>query len=98
MTEEKEIKEEKKGFFSKLKSFFTKEKKQEVLETKEEVGAEPTIAPKPSEELPKESKPNKECFWCREYIYEGDRWSKQQNKWFHRTCYKKFLQAGLKGS
>lgn len=33
------------------------------------------------------------CELCKQEIIEGDRWSKQQGKWFHRKCYKQVLKG-----
>lgn len=96
MEEQKENIEEqpeKKGFFKKLFSFIQRkptEQRQEE-ETTEEIALS-EVAP-----VVQEAKPKQECFYCRELIYEGDRWSKQMGNWFHRKCYKQFLNAGKRG-
>jgi hypothetical protein len=80
--------EPKKNFWGKLKTFFKGEEEKPIEEPKQEQYPMPT--PESTREL-------KECFFCKEWIQEGDRWSKQQNNWFHKKCYKKFLQAGRRG-
>jgi hypothetical protein len=45
-------------------------------------------------EEPKEERtPWKECYACKEIIYEGDRYAKQQGKYFHKSCYKQLLKG-----
>jgi hypothetical protein len=86
------MEEEKKGFFSKLKDFFKpKEPTPEEKEEEKVILQEEIQQTHPTREL-------KECFYCKTWIQEGDRWSKQMNHWFHRPCYKKFLQAGKRGT
>jgi len=75
--------EEKKGFFTKLKNFFKGEEK--PVEVVEQI-----IEEKPEVKF-------EECFWCKDAIYEGQRYSKQQGRVFHKECYKKFLDAGRRG-
>lgn len=82
------MEEQKKNFWTKLKGFFTLEEKPEQEEPTQEQYSMPT---------PESTREQKECFYCKEWIKEGDRWSKQMNHWFHRPCYKKFLQAGRGG-
>jgi hypothetical protein len=85
------MEENKQGFFSKLKHFFKGEDKPVVSEEyKEEVKEEVTQETKPIIKF-------EECFWCKGNIFEGDHYSKQQGRVFHRVCYKKFLQAGKRG-
>lgn len=81
-----EVKTEvKQGFFAKLKSFFKKEEQKPV----EQGATEPAPVQR---EIRFE-----ECFWCQKPVYLDEKWSKQQNREFHRPCYKKFLQAGHRG-
>lgn len=81
--------EQKKNFWTKVKDFFNVE---EPVEKQDQTAKpiEEQVSAHPNREL-------KECFFCKEWIKEGDRWSKQMNHWFHRPCYKKFLQAGRGG-
>ena len=74
-----------KGFWNKLTGLF--KPKEEAKPIKEEYEMP----------IPTEQEEKKECFFCKMWINEGDRWSKQQNKWFHRKCYKKFIQSGRQG-
>lgn len=82
--------EQHKNFWTKLKGFFKGEepKPAEPQEERTESYSMP---------IPDSARERKECFFCREWIEDGDRWSKQQNKWFHRHCYKKFKQSGRQG-
>ena len=84
-----EAKEVKLGFFSRIKKFFRGEEKQEPVE--KEVVLE-TATP-----VSQESQIRDECFFCKEWIYLDEHYSKQQGRIFHRPCYKKFLQAGKRG-
>ena len=34
-----------------------------------------------------------ECFYCKQIIYEGDRYAKQQGKYFHKKCYKEMKRS-----
>lgn len=34
-----------------------------------------------------------ECFYCKNQILEGERWSKQQGKYFHKKCYKELKRV-----
>lgn len=81
------MEEQHKSFWTKVKDFFGKEDKP-LEEPKQEQYSMP---------VPESTRELKECFYCKEWIQEGDRWSKQMNNWFHRPCYKKFLQAGKRG-
>jgi hypothetical protein len=33
-----------------------------------------------------------ECFYCKQDMFRGDRWTKQQGKFFHRNCYKEMIK------
>jgi hypothetical protein len=80
--------EHKKNLWGKFKDLFGKEEKPEPEEPKQEPYSMP---------IPTNTREQKECFFCKASILESDNWSKQQNRWFHRHCYKKFLQAGKRG-
>jgi len=56
-----------------------------IFKRKEEVA--------PIEVTPEDTKKEwKECFYCKQIIYEDDRYAKQQGKYFHKNCYKEMIK------
>jgi hypothetical protein len=66
------------------KIFGFKEKEQKEQVRQEQI--EPIIPEQPRR---KES----ECFYCKNPILIGEKWSKQQGNYFHRKCYKEMLKG-----
>lgn len=64
-------------------------KKKPKKKTKEQIDIEQQFSG-----LRSDGKPLRECFVCKSYILEGDRWSKQGGKWFHKKCYKELIKTG----
>lgn len=85
--EQTQPEQQKQGFFSRLKNFFRGEQKSEQVE----------VEGQPQEVVPQPIIKYEECFWCKNPVYEGEKFSNQQGKHFHRKCYKHFLSAGYRG-
>jgi hypothetical protein len=68
-------------WFKKLFGLKEKEKEEEVILN----DFSQLIIEEPKEEW-------KECFFCKNMIYRGDKFAKQQGKYFHRNCYKEMLK------
>lgn len=54
--------------------------------------AEQEVKQEPALQTIELKEPMQECFYCKEMIFKGDRWSKQQGKYFHKNCYKEALR------
>jgi nitrogenase molybdenum-iron protein alpha/beta subunit len=58
-----------------------------IFKKKEPVEVVPIESVSTDIQEPQETKIRGECWWCKTYVYEDERYAKQQGKLFHKKCY-----------
>jgi len=66
--------------------------KQELKQNKED-----TLTKEITETENKSKNYLQDCSYCHRPMYEGDKWSKQAGKYFHRNCYKELKRKAFNG-